>query len=201
MVLEVRNVVKSLRRKKILRGVSLGLDRGALVGLVGENGAGKSTLVKIIVGLMNPDRGDVSLAGSFGYCPQEPLVLDRLTVGENFEYFFAAYGLSSDRELCHARMESLMDQFHFARYRNHAVSDLSGGTRQKLNLSLSLLHDPDILLLDEPYSGFDWETYLTFWRNSESLVAQGKSILLVTHFLHNKEGFDRIYTLREGILT
>lgn len=200
MLLQVRDITKTLKRRKILQGISFDIDRGTLTGLVGENGAGKSTLVKIIVGLLKADRGHVVLRGSFGYCPQDSLVLDHLSVLENFQYFSTAYNLYLDKAACQLRMDELMKTFHFAQFKRHLVSDLSGGTRQKLNLCLSLLHDPDVLFLDEPYSGFDWETYLTFWKVSEEMVKRGKTILVVTHFLHDHKKFDRIYTLKEGRL-
>lgn len=91
--LEVRNVHKRFGRLQVLRGVDFKVSRGEIVGITGENGSGKSTLLKIIVGLLPSDQGEVILHGSFGYCPQDPLLFDDLTMEENIEYFSTAYGL------------------------------------------------------------------------------------------------------------
>ena len=169
---------------------------GELVGLVGENGSGKSTLMQIVVGMLDRDAGAVVRLGRLGYCPQTPMLWDNLTVDEHFELFAGAYGLD-DTSLRRAVGE-LLDELQFERYHDHRVEELSGGTRQKLNLALALMHDPALLLLDEPYSGFDWETYLRFWEMSERRRAGGMGILIVSHFLAERERLDRVYELRDG---
>jgi ABC-type multidrug transport system ATPase subunit len=184
------------RRIEVLRGASLEVRRGELVGLVGENGSGKSTLMKVIVGLLERDAGAVELNGKLGYCPQIPLLWEKLTIAEHFELFARAYELDDDAAE-HATSD-LLGELRFERYRGYRIEDLSGGTRQKLNLALALMHEPDLLLLDEPYSGFDWETYLRFWEMSERRREGGMGILIVSHFLSERERLDRIYELREG---
>ena len=86
----------------------------------------------------------------------------------------------------------------FARYLGYRVEKLSGGTRQKLNLALALLHNPDLLLLDEPYTGFDWETYLHFWEMSEDRRANGMAILIVSHLIGEQDRLSRLYTIKDG---
>jgi ABC-type multidrug transport system ATPase subunit len=183
----------------VLRGASLGIAPGELVGLVGENGSGKSVLMKIIVGLLARDGGEVELDGTLGYCPQEPLLWDKLTVGEHFGLFAEAYELGRDE--AGAAEERLLDELEFARYSGYRVEELSGGTRQKLNLALALMHEPALLLLDEPYAGFDWETYMRFWEMAEARRARGMAILVVSHLLTERERLTRLYTLRDGRLT
>ena len=190
------NVAKSFGRRHVLEDVNLAVRRGELVAVTGENGAGKSTLLKIAVGLLRQDRGDVSSTGRIGYCPQEPHVFERLTVAENFAYFAAAYGLLDWRQ----KSSQWMSRFEFTKYSDCAVSELSGGTRQKLNLSLAVIHEPEILLLDEPYSGFDWETYLTFWELAGEWRRAGRAILVVSHFVYDSNNFDRICSLHGGKL-
>lgn len=95
VVLCASGVHKSYGRHSVLRGVRLGVEAGQLVAVVGENGAGKSTLLKILAGTLSADSGEVRLAGTLGYCPQDPVVNDNLTVGQHLRYFAAAYGLSS----------------------------------------------------------------------------------------------------------
>ena len=184
------------RRIPVLIGADLDVGAGELVGLVGENGSGKSTLMKIIVGLLERDAGTVKRDGKLGYCPQIPLLWEKLTVGEHFELFARAYELAPAEAASAA--ESLLDELQFDRYRSYRIEELSGGTRQKLNLALALMHKPQLLLLDEPYSGFDWETYLRFWEMSERRRDEGMGILIVSHFLSERDRLDRIYALRDG---
>jgi len=191
-----RGVPPRRRRIEVLKGASLEVRRGELVGLVGENGSGKSTLMKVIVGLLERDAGPVELDGKLGYCPQIPLLWEKLTVAEHFELFARAYAL--DPAAAGRASSDLLDELQFERYRNYRIEDLSGGTRQKLNLALALMHSPNLLLLDEPYSGFDWETYLRFWEMSERRRDEGMGILIVSHFLSERERLDRIYELRDG---
>jgi len=191
-----RGVPPRRRRIEVLRGASLEVGRGELVGLVGENGSGKSTLMKIVVGLLERDAGKVERDGKLGYCPQVPLLWEKLTVDEHFELFARAYELAADDAA--SASESLLGELQFERYRGYRIEELSGGTRQKLNLALALMHSPDLLLLDEPYSGFDWETYLRFWEMSERRRDEGMGILIVSHFLSERERLDRIYELRDG---
>ena len=184
------------RKVEVLRGASLEVRPGEIVGLVGENGSGKSTLMQIIVGLLARDGGTVWHAGRSGYCPQQPLLWDKLTVAEHFELFAQAYRL--ERESAASSRDALLDELGFARYLEYRIENLSGGTRQKLNLALALMHEPSLLLLDEPYAGFDWETYLRFWEMAERRRADGMSVLIVSHLLAERERLTRIYELRDG---
>lgn len=198
-MLQVTDVSKSFGSKKILNNISFSVDKGTLNGIVGENGTGKSTLLKIIVGELRTDNGEIHLDGRMGYCPQEPLLFSMLTVEENFLYFAAAYGLTrKHNEEWKQHRDYLTEQLGFSKYLKMRADRLSGGTKQKLNLSLSLLHDPDILILDEPYGGFDWETYQNFWKIMLQLKQAGRSIILVTHLLNDRQHFDRIFTLKNG---
>jgi ABC-type multidrug transport system ATPase subunit len=97
-------------------------------------------------------------------------------------------------------MEGLASRLAFAGQEGRRTAELSGGTRQKLNLALALVHDPQVLLLDEPYSGFDWETYLRFWELAAELRAAGRAVLVVSHLLHETARIDRALRLAEGRL-
>lgn len=203
-VLEVRGVEKTFHRGiwprrraiEVLRGASIEVLAGELVGLVGENGSGKSTLMQIAVGLLKRDAGEVRRPERLGYCPQTPMVWEKLTVDEHFELFARAYGL--DAETRERSVAALLEELQFAKYRSYRIEELSGGTRQKLNLAISLMHEPELLLLDEPYSGFDWETYLKFWEMSERRRDAGMGILIVSHLLAERERLDRMYELCDG---
>jgi ABC-type multidrug transport system ATPase subunit len=193
LVLEAVDLRRAYGRRRVLNGVSLTVRRGELVGVVGENGAGKSTLLKILAGELRPDAGEVRLRGASGYCPQLPILNEALTVEQHLAYFAAAYAL---HDLTYA--EALVERLGYGAYRGARVGVLSGGTRQKLNLTLALMHQPDLLLLDEPYQGFDWETYLHFWDLAHDCRERGVAILVISHLLFERERFDRVLHLRAG---
>jgi ABC-type multidrug transport system ATPase subunit len=204
LVLTATGIEKSYRRHlwsprnrvQVLSGAEIALGPGEIVGLVGENGSGKSTLMRILVGDLRPDAGTVTRRGQVGYCPQEPLVYPRLTCDEHFELFGRAYSMPSQHER-HSRA-AIYDSLGFERFAATRADQLSGGTLAKLNLGLALLPDPALLLLDEPYAGFDWDTYLKFWDLVDERRAAGRTVLIVSHFVVDEARFDRIVEVREG---
>jgi ABC-type multidrug transport system ATPase subunit len=197
--LAASGVSRRYGRRPVLRDVSFEAGAGEILGVVGENGAGKSTLLRIVAGLLRPSAGSVRVAGRLGYCDQEAHLAPDLTVAEHFAYFARAYGLAGGAGWRSAR-DALLEHFGFGRYTAHRVTQLSGGTRQKLHLSLALLHDPDVLVLDEPYLAFDYDTYLRFWSLAEARRALGATILIVSHLVHDRERFTRVLELRDGVL-
>ena len=194
-LLRAENIRRSFGRRVVLRDVNLAVEPGALVGVVGENGAGKSTLLRILAGELRPNGGAIWRAGALGYCPQAVVLNDTLTVNQHLAYFAAAYDL---RDLSYA--QTLISRLGYEQYRASPVGVLSGGTRQKVNLTLALMHQPDVLLLDEPYQGFDWETYLRFWELAEELRRQGRAVLVISHLLFDQQRFDALYRLENGHL-
>ena len=204
VVLQAIGITKSYRRGlwprrrelAVLRGADLVLGAGEVVGLVGENGSGKSTLMKILVGALAADTGTVRVSGRVGYCPQEPVLYERLTCEEHLELFGVAYGM--DTTAVAAAADTLYDTLGFGDWRAVRVEELSGGTRAKLNLALALLADPELLLLDEPYAGFDWDTYQRFWELTAERRSAGRGVLVISHFITDEERFDRLVELRDG---
>jgi ABC-2 type transport system ATP-binding protein len=203
-VLAARGIEKSYRRNlwsprsrvRVLTGAEITLEHGEVVGLVGENGSGKSTLMRILVGDLRADAGTVTRSGQVGYCPQEPLVYPRLTCDEHFELFGRAYSMPPEQE--RESRAAIYDSLGFERFAATRADQLSGGTLAKLNLGLALLPDPALLLLDEPYAGFDWDTYLKFWALVDERRAAGRTVLIVSHFVVDEARFDRIVEIREG---
>lgn len=185
-------------QKRVLKGVDLELRRAEIVGLVGENGSGKSTLMKILVGALERDGGSVDRSGRVGFCPQDPVLYERLTCDEHFELFARAYAMQPDT-LDRARA-MIYEALGFSSWADTRVEELSGGTRAKLNLGLALLPDPDILLLDEPYAGFDWDTYQRFWDLTGERRAAGRGLLIISHFIADEERFDRVLHLVDGVI-
>jgi ABC-2 type transport system ATP-binding protein len=190
VLLTAVGIEKRYRARRVLDDVSLSVASGETVAGVGENGAGKSTLLRICAGLARPDGGEVSAAGRIGYCPQEPGLLELLKVDEHLRLFGAAVGLTGAEAAAHGR--ELLSELGFAEQEEATARELSGGSRQKLNLALALLGDPAILLLDEPYQGFDHGSYLSFWDHVERWRRAGRAIVVVTHLLVESVPVDRV---------
>ncbi|MEV6181941.1 ABC transporter ATP-binding protein [Streptomyces sp. NPDC052016] len=195
MALTVEHVAKSYGSRPVLRDACLEVARGRLVGVVGENGAGKTTLLRILSGDLRADAGTVRLDGTLGYCPQHPVLDEELTVRQHLRLFQIAHRLPRLD-----RAERLLSTLGLAGYHRQPVRTLSGGTRQKLNLVLALMHDPEVLLLDEPYQGFDWETYLRFWDIARDLRAAGRTVVIVSHLAYDSQRLDALYRLSDGRL-
>ncbi|MFF8657502.1 ATP-binding cassette domain-containing protein [Streptomyces huasconensis] len=193
--LRISDVWKAYGRRQILCGADLDVPPGALIGIVGENGTGKSTLLRIAMGHLAPDRGTVVRTGTAGYCPQQAVLNDSFTVAQHLRLFQVAHRLPTL-----TRAHELMDVLALADCGRQRAGELSGGTRQKLNLLLALMHDPRLLVLDEPYQGFDWETHQRFWSLAAQLRDRGCSIVVVSHLLHDRDHFDMVGHLRDGRL-
>ena len=193
LALQAEGIGKRWGRKLVLEGVGLVLKPGEVVALVGENGSGKTTLLRICAGLVRPTSGRVETAGRIGYCPQDAGVLELLTADEHIVLFGRGAGL--DRRDAVSIGRQLLQDLGFPVGERTVARDLSGGTRQKLNLCLALLGDPPILLLDEPYQGFDRGTYVNFWDHVHAWRSQGKAILVVTHLLAELSRVDRVVEL------
>ena len=191
--LDAAGLAKRYGRHVVLEDVDLAVHGGEVVALTGENGAGKSTLMRICAGLARPDAGTVSLTGRLGYCPQVPGVFDLLTADDHLVMFGRGAGL--DRAESRRRGRAILEEFGFPVDQRAVTRELSGGSRQKLNLALALLADPGVLLLDEPYQGFDHGTYVNFWDHCAAWRDAGKAVLVVTHMLAELGRADRVVEL------
>ena len=192
-MLVVSKVAKTYGRTTILRDVDLTVRGGEVVALTGENGAGKSTLMRICAGLIGADAGEVTVGGAIGYCPQVPGLFELLTADDHLVMFGRGAGLG--RAVALERGHAILAEFGYPLREGAVTRDLSGGTRQKLNLALALLTDPAVLLLDEPYQGFDHGTYVDFWEHCNVWRQAGKAVVVVTHMLAELDRVDRVVEL------
>jgi ABC-2 type transport system ATP-binding protein len=156
---ETRVRATGVRRRDVLHGVDLAVRAGEAVLLMGANGAGKSTLLRILAGLEPADAGRVEVRGTVGYAPQDGGLIDQLTPAEHF----ALFGRGRSRRAAVEEGRRLAEQLGWDALSAPVVGALSGGTRQKLNVVLAALGEPDVLLLDEPYQGLDLDSVGRFW--------------------------------------
>ncbi|MBD0292642.1 MAG: ATP-binding cassette domain-containing protein [Jiangellaceae bacterium] len=196
VVLSVRGVHKSFKRRHVLTDVSFDVRRGEALAIVGENGAGKTTLLRVCAGVLAADRGEVARVSRISYCPQEAGLVEHLTAAEHVRYVGAGLGL--DREAAAERGAALLRWLGFPEGENATVRELSTGTRQKLNLTLALMTDGPLILLDEPYQGFDRGTYENFWEHVGTWRQQGVAVVVVTHMLAELHRVSEVLELRAG---
>jgi ABC-2 type transport system ATP-binding protein len=208
-MLDVKNLRKSFGALVAVDDVSFTLAKGQLVGLLGPNGAGKTTTVSMIAGLVTPDRGDVLIAGHrlagdtdpakrrIGLVPQDLALYDELSARDNLRFFGALYNLSG-RALDEAIVQAL-ELVELADRARDRVKTFSGGMKRRLNLAAGLLHDPDILLLDEPTVGVDPQSRNAIFENLETLKRRGKGLIYTTHYMEEVERLaDRIVVMDHG---
>jgi ABC-2 type transport system ATP-binding protein len=193
-LLHASGIRKQFGRKLVLDATSLSVSAGEAVAIVGENGSGKTTLLRICAGLAQPDEGLVRIQARVGYCPQDPSLFDLLSADEHLALFAPGLGMSRAQAL--EQGHRLLAEFAFPISERCRARELSGGSRQKLSLVLALLGGARLLMLDEPYQGFDRSAYVSFWEHLERWKAGGIGVVLVTHLLNDRELVDRIVELQ-----
>ncbi|MCB0918811.1 MAG: ATP-binding cassette domain-containing protein [Actinobacteria bacterium] len=170
---------KSFGKHHVLRDFSVVLRAGSVSVLIGANGAGKSTLMRILAGLLAPDSGTVWAECSVGYSPQAPSLNDYLTPVEHVRLFGTAAGMS--QEVASRAGARLAECLGWDLAKESVCGSLSGGTRQKLNVVLAGLHTPEVILLDEPHQGLDYESSAMLWDLIAAWRDQGKHVLVASH--------------------
>jgi len=208
-MLEIRHLRKTFGPLVAVDDVSFSVEPGQLVGLLGPNGAGKTTTVSIVAGLVAADSGDVLVGGKpmsgdtdplkrkIGLVPQDLALYDELTAQDNLRFFGALYSLSG-AALKNA-MTSALTLVGLADRARERVKTFSGGMKRRLNLAAGLLHDPDVLLLDEPTVGVDPQSRNAIFDNLEELKRRGKALLYTTHYMEEAERLaDRIVVIDSG---
>jgi len=210
-VLSISGVEKSYGRIRALRGVDLTVHAGEVVALLGPNGAGKSTLLQILTGLFSPDEGKVEVLGhdlrrnaivalsGIGVVFQQPTLDLELTVVHNLLFHTDLHGL--DRKTARERIRIALDRFHLADRQKERVRVLSGGNRRRVELARSLLHEPRILLMDEPTAGLDPASRRDLLEDIRRLRNERQlGVLWTTHLIDEAESADRIVVLHRGLI-
>lgn len=208
-LLKAHHLVKRFGSRTAVEGVSFTLQRGESVGLLGPNGAGKSTTIGLLAGLLVPDEGEVQLEGSpiagetdprkrkLGLVPQELALYEELTARRNLEFFGSLQGLIGAK--LHRAINEALQLVGLADRAGDLVKQFSGGMKRRLNLSVALLHDPELLLLDEPTVGVDPQSRNAIFDNIEQLRQRGKTILYTTHYMEEVERLcDRVIIVDHG---
>ncbi|GMB80057.1 ATP-binding cassette domain-containing protein [Shinella zoogloeoides] len=207
-VVEVRDLVRMFGDFTAVDHVSFSVRRGEVYGLLGPNGAGKSTTFRMLCGLLPATSGALQVAGAdllkagakarerLGYVAQKFSLYGQLTVDENLEFFASAYGLRGGRKK--ERIATLKAAFDLDRFRDLPSGQLPGGFKQRLALAAALLHEPDILFLDEATSGADPLARRQFWGRITALSEQGVTVIVTTHFMEEAEYCDRVIILDAG---
>ncbi|WP_298730067.1 ABC transporter ATP-binding protein [uncultured Granulicatella sp.] len=208
-MIEIKDVTKSYGRHKVLQNVSFEIMEGELFGLLGPNGAGKSTLIDILTGIQSMDSGEIFINGKsiktdkveirkqLGLVPQDIALLEELNAFDNLEYFGGLYGLAG-QEL-KSQIEKLLEVASLTDKKKEKVKNYSGGMKRRLNIAVAMLHNPSILILDEPTVGVDAQSRQHIFDYIQSLAEQGTTILYTSHYMEEIETLcKRVFILDLG---
>ena len=210
VMVKVRDLVKRFGDFVAVDHIDFEVRRGEIFGLLGPNGAGKTTTFRMLCGLLAASGGELNISGTdvrrapasarshLGYVAQKFSLYGPLTVAENLEFFASAYGLRGN--LRRARIAWAMQQFELGTHARVMSAQLPGGFKQRLAMAAALLHEPEILFLDEPTSGADPLARRVFWRQITSLAEQGVTVIVTTHFMQEAEYCDRVAIMDAGKL-
>jgi len=195
-VVSVSGLTKRYGDREALRDVSVQAGPGELVAVIGPNGAGKTTLLSILAGIQKPDGGEVDCpAGEVGWVPQQPALYGKLTVAENLS-LFARLERVGDAA---AAVERMLDLTGLRGRAGDEVAQLSGGNRQRVNIAIGLLAQPDLLLLDEPSAALDPRQRTRLWEFILRLAGEGTAVIYATHNVQEAERYaDRVIVLADG---
>ncbi|MEN4903577.1 ABC transporter ATP-binding protein [Luteimonas sp. TWI165] len=205
-----RGLVKRFGGLVAVDHVDLTVPRASVYGFLGPNGSGKSTTIRMLCGLLTPSEGDIEVLGlripdqadalrlRIGYMTQKFSLFEDLTVRENLEFLAAVYGLP--RAQARARVDELVELYHFADRQGQLAGTMSGGQKQRLALAGAVIHRPELLFLDEPTSAVDPESRRDFWDKLFELADSGTTLLVSTHYMDEAERCHRIAILDRGVL-
>ncbi|KRE72427.1 ABC transporter ATP-binding protein [Paenibacillus sp. Soil750] len=207
--IQVQGVSKLFGEKTVLKDITLAVPRSQIFGLLGPSGSGKTTLVRMIAGIDAPTNGQVTVLGQkmpqlamlsqIGYMAQSDALYTELTAQENLAFFAALYGLKGAK--CKQRIQAVMELVDLSDHLKKQVSNYSGGMKRRLSLAISLLHEPSILILDEPTVGIDPVLRKSIWQELTNLSLNGTTILLTTHVMDEADKCHQLGMIRDGSLT
>ncbi len=207
-VCNVSQLSISFGRTEVLKNISLTIDKGEIFGFLGPSGAGKTTLVKAIAGLQTIHTGEVevlnakmptlSLSERIGYMAQSDALYQDLTAQENLQFFASLYKMKTT--VRKNRIQEVMELVNLQEHLHKPVQQFSGGMKRRLSLAISLLHNPEILILDEPTVGIDPLLRKSIWQELRELSRQGTTVLVTTHVMDEAQKCDRLAMIREGEL-
>lgn len=191
MKIEVKNINKSFNKIPVLKNVSLTIEDGEMLCLLGPSGAGKTTLIRLITGALKPDKGEIIMAENqrislellkkIGFMPQNDALYNDITGYQNLLFFGGLYGLKD--KLLKERAEEVLSLMNLSADKNKLVQNYSGGMRKRLSLAIALLHKPDVLILDEPTVGIDPVLRKSIWDEFAKLSSEGITIVVSTHVM------------------
>ena len=204
--IELSSIVKRYGATTALDGLTLRVERGAMFGLIGADGAGKTTAIRLMCGLLGPESGEVRVLGhdprrehrriteKVGYLSQRFSLYGDLSVDENIAFFAEIHGVHHYQ----ARRDQLLEMTQMTPFRARLADRLSGGMKQKLALACTLVHEPELLLLDEPTTGVDPVSRREFWKLLSEFLATGITILMSTTYMDEAERCGHVTLLHEG---
>lgn len=210
VVVKVTNLTIMFNSFCAVDDISFSVKRGEIFGFLGANGAGKTTTIRVLCGLLYPNSGSVSVAGinfqskaderaikqKVGYMSQRFTLYDDLTVEENLAFIASLRNIDTETYL--KRQGEILDFISFTRPLNSLIQDLPGGIKQQVSLAAALLHDPEVVFLDEPTAGVTPAMRQRFWELIKKLAAQGKTIFVTTHYMDEAEQCEKIALMRTG---
>ncbi len=208
-LLEVKQLKKSYNKTTALKGIDFSVREGTCFGLLGPNGAGKSTTMKILTGIIQADEGSVSILGldvkrhqeeirrQVGYVPQNITLYEKLTVRDNLVFFGELYGIRGSS--LNKRMEELLLQVGLQHREKDVVGNLSGGMKRRINMAAAMLHQPKLLILDEPTVGVDPQSRNHIFEMIRALIAGGTTVIYSTHYMEEVEALcDDVAIIDQG---
>lgn len=207
--IQVHGVSKQFDEKVVLNDITLAVPKAHIFGLLGPSGSGKTTLVRMIAGIDVPTSGTVHVLGQqlpqlamlskIGYMAQSDALYAELTAQENLEFFASLYGLTGTKR--NQRIHDVMELVDLGSHLKKQISNYSGGMKRRLSLAISLLHEPGILILDEPTVGIDPVLRKSIWQELTKLSQQGTTILVTTHVMDEADKCHQLGMIRDGRLT
>lgn len=205
---KLEGIQHQFEKEQVLKNVDLTIPKGQLFGLLGPSGSGKTTMVKIMIGLLNPAHGTVTIDNTkmpslkqlqqIGYMAQNDALYSELTGKQNLEFFASIYGIPKKERT--ARINEVAEIVNLTEHLNKTLELYSGGMKRRMSLAVALLHRPSLLILDEPTVGIDPVLRASIWKDLKEIQVKGTTIIITTHVMDEAEKCDDLALLRDGYM-